>query len=117
MSLFNFAKCISRLIGEKVRKGLTTTAPEEARTNWKVFWDYLSRVYGEYDHFSEAQAKVVEYKPKEGDTPLMISRELTMRIGEMASRWVQEVPIAKALTVWQLFENIKENLYKYSNYY
>ncbi len=60
---------ISRLIGERVRKRLMTTPPEETRTNWEVFWNFLSRVYGEYDHFSEAQAKVVECKPKEWDTP------------------------------------------------
>ncbi|MCP3921608.1 MAG: hypothetical protein GY714_03390 [Desulfobacterales bacterium] len=114
---------ISRLIGDRVRTRVMTMAPVEARTNWEVFWDFLSRNYGEYDHFSDAQTEVVEYKPKEVDSPRTISRALKMRIGAMQAAWrllkSTGQPVGarsgKALTVWQIYEKIKENIFKNSN--
>ncbi|MCP5046564.1 MAG: zinc finger CCCH domain-containing protein, partial [bacterium] len=114
---------IFRLIGEKVEKRLMTMAPPEARTNWTIFWDFMSRAYGQFDHFSEAQTKVVEFKPGRWATPKEISRELKLRIGEMQAAWKllktsgqpTSARSAKALTTWQIYEKIKENIFKNGN--
>ncbi|MCP5051171.1 MAG: hypothetical protein GY940_28660, partial [bacterium] len=117
------ADCFARLLPKVVMDGLYLMGDAKSLEDWTALWNYLSRRYGDFDHFGPSQTAVLTFRPGKWDKPEKIKVELFRKLGEMnkayeilrTSGMSERARNSQVVSDFDTLTRVKQNILNYGN--